>query len=372
MDELFEKIKTISSNFNIPGEIIGYGVIDNGHINKTFYVTCSDSGENRRFLLQNINTSVFKNPIQLMSNVIKVIGFLKDKITQIGGDAQRETLTVFPTKDGENCYFDKNGSCWRIYNFVENSFTYNAIESPELFFSVGEAFGNFLGLLSDFPMDELYETIPDFHDTRKRVFNFENSVKNDTAGRVSFVADEISYVLNSKDKTGIIVDMLSSGELPMRVTHNDTKLNNVMFDSDTKKAVCVVDLDTVMPGSALYDFGDAIRYGANTGAEDEKDLSRVSLDEELYRQYVRGYMSKAAKSLTEKEVELLPLSAWMMTFECGMRFLNDYIDGDVYFGISYPEHNLDRCRSQFELAKDIERKFGVLSEITAKAYEEFK
>lgn len=372
MDGLFEKIKNISSNFDIPGEIINYGEISVGHINKTYFIVYSNNGLNKKYLLQNINTEVFKNPKELMSNVIKVTSFLRNKIEANGGDPERETLTVFPTKSGENCYFAPDGACWRVYNFVENSFSYDSIEYPELFYSVGEAFGGFLGLLSDFPMDDLYETIPDFHDTRKRVGAFEDAVNADVKSRAAEAAAEIEYVRSVKDRTGIIVDLLKDNKIPLRVTHNDTKLNNVMFDSLTKKAMCVVDLDTVMPGSSLYDFGDAIRYGANTGAEDEKDLSKVNLDIELYRQYIRGYLSKAAKSLNECEVENLPLSSWMMTFECGMRFLTDYLNGDTYFGISYPEHNLDRCRSQFKLAQDIDKNFDLLKEITAAAYEEFK
>lgn len=372
MDGLFENIKTISSNFDIPGEMINYGEISVGHINKTYYTVYSDNGHEKRYILQNINTEVFKNPKELMSNVIKVTSFLRKKIEAEGGDPDRETLTVFPTKGGESCYFAPDGACWRVYNFVENSFSYDSIEYPELFYSAGEAFGGFLGLLSDFPMGDLYETIPDFHDTRKRVAAFENAVNADIMSRAAGAAAEIEYVRSVKDRTGIIVDLLKDNKIPLRVTHNDTKLNNIMFDRDTKKAMCVVDLDTVMPGSSLYDFGDAIRYGANTGAEDEKDLSKVNLDIELYRQYIRGYLSKAAKSLTECEVKNLPLSSWMMTFECGMRFLTDYLNGDTYFGISYPEHNLDRCRSQFKLAQDIDAKTDILNEITAAAYEEFK
>jgi len=372
MEDLFEKIKDISCNFDIPGEITGFGEISVGHINKTYYTVYTYEGREKKYILQNVNTTVFKNPEELMSNIIKVTSFLRRKIAACGGDEERETLTLYPTKSGKYYYHAPNGECWRVYNYVDNSFSYNSIESPEIFYSAGEAFGGFMGLLADFPMGELYETIPDFHDTRKRVGAFEEAVKADTESRAASALEEIDYVRSVADRTGIIVDLLNENKIPLRVTHNDTKLNNVMFDLDTKKAVCVVDLDTVMPGSALYDFGDAIRYGANTGAEDERDLDKVNIDVDLYRQYVRGYMSKAAGSLTELEVEYLPLSAWMMTFECGMRFLTDYLSGDTYFGKSYDEHNLVRCRSQFKLAQDIDRNFELLKDITNKAYNEFK
>ncbi|MCD7827564.1 MAG: aminoglycoside phosphotransferase family protein [Clostridiales bacterium] len=368
--ELPSTIDEILDAYSLNRNIIEWKLIDNGHINRTFYIYCETAGGKReKRLLQQINTEVFKNPLELMDNVVRVTAFLRDKITAQGGDPNRETLSVYFTRSGQSCFVDSEGSYWRFYNFIDNAFSYNAIENDSVFYDAGRAFGNFQSQLADFPIDTLYDIIPDFHDTHKRLLQLKEAESRNTANRADSVRDELRFAYDREKDTSVLVDLLQKGELPLRVTHNDTKLNNIMFDRDTGKAVCIVDLDTVMPGLSLYDFGDAIRFGANTGAEDEKDLSKISLDLNLYEKYVCGYLSAAGKSLTAKEIEYLPFSAKLLTLECGMRFLADYLNGDVYFGTSYPEHNLDRCRTQFKLVADMEKKFGEMTAITAKAAE---
>ena len=364
-EKLPSLIDEILAAYDMSGMMTDWYMIKTGHINRTYVITFSN-GEKR--LLQRINTNVFKKPVELMENVVNVTDFLRKKIAEEGGDSERETLRVFLTNKGEKTYCDSEGKYWRFYNFVENAFSYDAIESDELFYRAGAAFGKFQSQLADFPIEDLYETIPDFHHTYKRFLNLKNAAENNFANRKDSVAEELKFAFDREDDTKIVVDLIEKGEIPVRVTHNDTKLNNILFDSDSKSPVCVVDLDTVMPGSALYDFGDAIRFGASTGAEDEKDLSKISIDLNLYEKYVQGYLSTAGRSLNEKEIEFLPFSAKLLTFECGMRFLTDYLDGDVYFGTAYPEHNLDRCHTQFKLVADMEAKFDEMKKITELAY----
>lgn len=365
-----KEITDILFNFSIAGKFISYAPLDDGHINDTFKVTYSVGGKELHHLLQRINTDVFKQPDVLMANVVYVTSFLRDKVIASGGNPERETLYCKPCKDGKKNYIDPNGKVWRLYNFVEDSFSYNSIESPEVFYRAGQAFGQFQRQLSDFPIDSLAETIPDFHNTAKRYHNLVVSIEKNASGRAVCAAPEIEFARQRRNETYILTGKAEIGDLPIRVTHNDTKLNNVLFDKKTNTPICVVDLDTVMPGLSVYDFGDAIRYGANTAAEDEKDISKVSLDINLYEQYVRGFLSTAGESLTAEEVACMPLSAKIMTLECGMRFLTDYIDGDVYFKTAYKEHNLVRCRTQFALVADIEKKFDEMLEITARAYSE--
>lgn len=368
--KLPRRIDEILRAYNLSDKMTNWYEVLNGHINRTF-CTEFDMGEgvSEKRLLQQINTHVFKNPLELMENVVRVTDYLRERVREEGGDPSRETLKVFLTTDGRTCFFDSDGLCWRMYNFIDNSYSYDTIENDELFFRAGEAFGKFQSRLSDFPIDALHETIPDFHDTYKRFLNLKKSVSEDKAHRASLVKKELDFVYSRESDMSVITSLLNKGRIPLRVTHNDTKLNNIMFDKDTKEPICVVDLDTVMPGSSLYDFGDAIRFGANTAKEDEKDLSKVSLDLNLYEKYTEGYLKSAGGSLTDLEVFYLPFSAKLLTLECGMRFLTDYIDGDVYFSTSYPEHNLDRCRTQFALVYDIERKLDKMKIITEKSHE---
>ncbi len=363
-------IRDIAEKFLVAGSFHAAKLIQTGHINSTYMVEYNIAGKVVPYLLQKINPDVFKNAEQLMANISCVTSFLRDKVIAAGGDPDRETLFVKPTYTGDNYYVDATGAAWRLYNYIENAYSPNCIETKDMFFNAGFAFGNFQNMLADFPADKLYETIPDFHNTAKRYANLCASVELDAQGRAESVRDEISFAMNRKDDSFVLVNMIKEGKLPIRVTHNDTKLNNILFDNTTNKPICIVDLDTVMPGLSLYDFGDSIRFGANTAAEDEKDLSKVSLDIELYEAYTRGYLTSAGDSLTVEEVANMPFSAKLMTFECGMRFLTDYLDGDVYFGIKYKEHNLDRCRTQFALVADIERKYDEMLAVTKKAYKE--
>lgn len=350
-------MKSILEQFALEGTLVQIAAYGSGHINTTFLVDMNNNGTTEQYVLQEVNVGVFANIEQLMENVVNVTSYLRERIEERNGDANRETLQVILTKDGKNYYRDSNGKCYRVLRFIHGTTSYDTVESPELFYESAVAFGNFQYLLADYPAETLHETIPDFHNTGKRFQDFCKAVEADVCKRASGVKKEIDFVMAHASEMNALTELLDKKELPVRVTHNDTKLNNVMMDVATGKGVCVIDLDTVMPGSSLYDFGDAIRYGANTAAEDETDLSKVSLDIELYRAYVRGYLEGCKGSLIEKEVELLPLGAKIMTLECGMRFLTDYLQGDTYFRIHRENHNLDRCRTQFALVEDIERKW---------------
>ena len=364
MTAIETNIMEIIKAFPEYGEVIGYKPITAGHINDTYIVEyLPENGEKIRYLLQRINTNVFRMPVELMENVMGVTAFLRKKIEAAGGDPARETLTVFPAKDGKNYYMAEDGGCWRMYNFVEDAFSITELTSAEDFKSAALSFGNFQNLLADYPIETLYETIPNFHNTPSRFKDFLEALEKNASGRKGEAIPEIDFVLAREKDCSVITDLLDSGMLPVRVTHNDTKLNNVLFDNTTKKGLCVVDLDTVMPGSSLYDFGDSIRFGANTAAEDEKDLSKVSLSLEYFKAYVEGYLEAAGKSLTENEINYLPFSAKLLTLECGIRFLGDFINGDVYFKTEYPEHNLVRARTQFKLVEDIEAKYSEMMRI---------
>ena len=366
-------LEEIIKNFNIDGEYIGYYLSNDGHINNTFVLEFDDGlGKIKSYLLQLINTNVFKNPDELMENIVGVTEYLRKIVVDNGGDPERECLNVYFTSDGKPYYRDADGNCWRCYNFITGAHSCQSIDDPETFANAARAFGKFQCLLADYPSETLHETIPNFHNTLSRFADFEKAVSDNISGRADSVRDEIDFVLARRDDAGVLVKLLEKGKLPLRVTHNDTKLNNVMFDNETDEGICVIDLDTVMPGLSLYDFGDSIRFGANTAAEDEKNLSKVSLSLPLYREYTAGYLSTAGQSLTPTEVEYLPFSAKLMTFECGMRFLTDYLNGDTYFRIAYDDHNLDRCRTQFRLVEDMERKMEDMKAITQEIYSRIK
>lgn len=362
-DKYFDEDE-ICSNFCFDGEFLDLHQSNHGHINNTYVIDFQKDGAIKRYILQEINTNVFKNPDQLMENIENVTKYLEGIIAADGGDVLRETLRVHRTVDGKPYYIDSNGRYWRVYNFITDSYTCQCIDCPKTFYNAAKAFGKFQRMLADYPCSTLHETIPNFHNTVSRFKDLKEAVKNDLSGRASLVRDEIEFAFARENEVGVLVDLLQKGELPLRVTHNDTKLNNVMFDNKTGKGICVIDLDTVMPGLSLYDFGDSIRFGANVAAEDEKDLSKVKLSLELYEQYTRGYLCAAGESLTQLEIELLPFSAKLMTYECGIRFLGDYLNGDVYFRTDYPEHNLVRCRTQFKLVEEIEKKFDKMIDIT--------
>lgn len=359
--------KEIVPKFAIEGtltEAVPYG---SGHINDTVRLTCAlENGGQKRYILQRMNDGIFKNPVELMENVMNVTSFLRKKIVERGGDPERETLNVIRTVDGDNFLKDEDGDFWRMYIFIENATSFDMVRTPEDFYNSAVSFGNFQLLLQDYPAATLHETIPNFHNTVSRFGDFKKAVEEDVCGRAKEVQDEIRFVLDREADTHVICDALANGEIPLRVTHNDTKLNNIMIDNETGKGICVIDLDTVMPGSALYDYGDSIRFGASTGAEDEKNLDLVNCDMGLFEIYTKGYVEGCGGSLTEKEIRMMPMGAKLMTLECGMRFLADYLQGDVYFKIHRPEHNLDRARTQFKLVADMEKKWDEMAGIVEK------
>lgn len=338
-----------------------------GHINATFAVYFkSETKPPRRYILQRINTDIFQDPDGLMENIVSVTAFLRKKILAAGGNPERETLTVILTIDGKPYYRDAENRCWRAYDFIENATSYQTVERPVLFYNAARAFGKFQRLLADYPTATLHETIPQFHDTGKRFRDFCAAVQNNKAGRKELVADEIAFVQAREKDCTIVTDLIAAGKMPLRVTHNDTKLNNIMMDNKTDEGICIIDLDTIMPGSPLYDFGDSIRFGASSAAEDEKDLSKVFMKLDLFESYTKGFLSEVGSALTETELSLLAFSSKLMTLECGMRFLSDYLDGDVYFATHYEGQNLDRARTQFKLVADMEQKMDEMKAVVEK------
>lgn len=356
------ELKHIAQSFDIKGNITDIQKITMGHINETHKICC-DAGTD--YILQKINTNVFKDPYALTDNIIAVTEHLGNAVQSRGGNREREAMTLVPLKDG-GYLFEDGGAFYRMYICISNATCYNSAEIKGLLKNSAKAFGRFQTLLADFPAEKLHETIPMFHNTPKRMRDLEKSVAANASGRLSECMSEVGFFYARRDFCGSIVSKLACGELPLRVTHNDTKLNNVMMDNDTHEGICVIDLDTVMPGSVLYDFGDSIRFGASTAAEDEKDLSKVSMSLDLFEEYVDGFMSEAGNSLTDLEVEMLPIGAIMMTLECGMRFLADHIDGDKYFSLHYEGQNLDRARTQIKLVGDMEHKLGAMQAIVKK------
>ena len=370
MDNL-NNIKELLGAFSFAGEFENSTQLHDGHINNTYKFDFREAdGTLNRYLVQEINTYVFKDYDGLMKNVMGVTAFLKNKVAENGGDTKRECLTVIPTADGKPYYLDGEGRCWRCYNFIYDTHSCQSVDCAETFCKAAKAFGKFQNMLADYPIDSLTETIPNFHNTVSRFADFKKAVADNLSGRAELCKEEIDFVLAREKDCSVLLDLVAEGKLPLRVTHNDTKLNNVMFDNETGEGICVVDLDTVMPGLSLYDFGDSIRFGANTAAEDEKDVSKVSLSLEYFKAYAFGYLSAAGESLTKEEINQLAFSSKLMTLECGMRFLGDYINGDVYFKTAYPEHNLVRSRTQFALVADIEKKMAQMQEAVAECCKE--
>ncbi len=354
-------------NFQLDGMVMSAVPYGSGHINDTFLMALrKEDGSDGRVILQRMNKSIFTKPVELMENVMNVTSYLRDVIIKNGGDPDRETLNVIPAKDGKPYFVDSEGEYWRCYKFIEDATSYDAVETPQDFYESAVSFGNFQRLLADYPAETLHETIVGFHDTKARFEVFKKAVADDVCGRAASVQDEINFVLAHEDVANVFGDMLAKGELPLRVTHNDTKLNNIMIDNTTRKGICVIDLDTVMPGLAMNDFGDSIRFGASTGAEDEVDLDKIWCDMELFDIYAKGFIEGCGGKLTAKEIEMLPMGAKVMTFECGMRFLTDHLQGDTYFKIHRENHNLDRCRTQFKLVSDMEAKWDTMNEIIKK------
>lgn len=361
------KLIDLVKMFQFEGEFIYEEPFGCGHINDTYAVYYKmQFSSPHRYILQRINQDVFKFPDEIMQNISNITSHIRNKIIISGGDVKREVLTIIKTVDDKNFYIDEKGDFWRAYIFIDDATCYQIVEKPEHFYKSAKAFGKFQNQLSDFHADTLFEAIPNFHNTEKRFETFLEALAVDKMKRAHTVKAEIDFALARKEDAGVLVHLLRDDKLPLRVTHNDTKLNNVMIDNMTGEGICVIDLDTVMPGLSLYDFGDSIRFGANPAMEDEKDLSLVFMDLGLFELYTKGFLEEAGKSLTETEIEYLPFSAKIMTFECGLRFLTDYLSGDTYFKIHREGHNLDRCRTQFKLVSDMEEKMDQMKMIVKK------
>lgn len=352
--------------YSFPETLVGAVRYGQGHINDTFCVLCQpQEGDCVRFILQGLSSAAFPHPEELMDNFIGITSYLREKVTANGGDPLRETLSLVKTRDGKDFYTDSRGQVWRLTPFIENTDCFQSA-TPELFEASARAFGRFQYMLQGYPAETLNETIVNFHNTEDRYAKFLAALEADKLGRAKDIPEEIQFVLDRKADCSVALQALRDGKLPLRVTHNDTKLNNILIDRETGEGICVIDLDTTMPGLSMNDFGDSIRFGANHSKEDEKDLSKVNFDIALYEVFTRGFLEGARGSLTPAELEYLPWGARLMTLECGIRFLTDYLDGDRYFHIHYPEQNLDRTRTQFKLVKDMEEQFEEMAAVVAK------
>ena len=357
------KIREIASHFDVYGNYLWAETRKTGHINDTCLGVFNQAGIQVRYIFQRINHHVFKKPEELMSNVSRVIKHISGKLQGMN-DASRRVMTLVPTIDGQLFHRTPDGNYWRCYLYIERARTYDVMERTEHAYQAACAFGTFQQQLSDIQGERLYDTIPDFHNTPSRLKAFDEILSKDPRNRAASVKKEIAFIEEFRSKCSIITDLLENGGVPERICHNDTKLNNVMLDDETGEAVCVIDLDTVMPGSGLYDFGDLVRSSVSPAAEDEPDLARVFCRLDIYEALTRGFLDGCNGCLTSKEIELMPFAAQLITFETGLRFLTDYIDGDHYFKIHRPEHNLDRCRTQFKLVTDLIEKEETLSQIT--------
>ena len=357
----------IARRFDVPEGEISAEPYGNGHINDTLCVTVSAAQGQRRFIMQRVNRYVFQKPEEVIRNIEQVTEYLRGVIASEGGDPQRETLTLVRTKDGKTFTYDEDGELWRMYLFIEDTISRDLPDTTELFALSGEAFGRVQRQMGGFPAASLVESIPDFHNTPARYAQLMDAVARNAAGRLGEVEEELAFCRAREKDTHALLDALAAGEIPLRVTHNDTKLNNVLLDAKTGRGVCVIDLDTVMPGLAAYDFGDSIRFGANTAEEDERDLSKVQFSLPMYEAFTRGFLSEAGRVMSRREIELLPMGARLMTLECGMRFLADHLNGDKYFRIHRPGHNLDRARTQFALVRHMEENWDAMLDVVKRA-----
>ncbi|MBQ7384595.1 MAG: aminoglycoside phosphotransferase family protein [Clostridia bacterium] len=359
---VYNEIKHVLDKFDFCGEYVSVEEIGAGNVNSTYKLIYSDGEREHWYILQRINKVAFRNPNGLMENVGRVIEHISAKLDPADPDYERRLLRFIKSNNGTYLYPDKNEYYWRAYIFVAGATAHNYISDPKLFYEAGKGFGEFQKNLADFPAEILHETIPNFHNTKRRFFDFVAAVAEDRSGRAHEAEKEIDFIFDHRKMMNAIVDKLESGELPVRVTHNDTKLNNVLIDDVTGKAICVIDLDTVMPGSSLYDYGDAIRYGASTAAEDERDLSKVSIDMELFKLFTKGFIEETGAVLDKNEIHYLPLGIKVLTCELAMRFLTDFINGDEYFKVDSPHHNLRRARAQMKLLTEIEARFDEMTE----------
>lgn len=354
---MLQTLTDIARAFGLPGTIKTYCELTSGHVHHTYKLDMiEDDGTEKSYVAQKMNTFAFRQPIALMNNIAKVTDYLREK------NPNRINLRFFQTVDAHTPYLEDGDSFWRVFNFIPSR-TYNLCKDLEIIYGAGTAFGEFQSQLKDFPADELVETIPNFHNTCSRYDDLVASAQRDSKKRFHEVEEEYNWYISVREKACTLTKLLEQGELPLRVTHNDTKINNVLFDQNSKNPLVVIDLDTVMPGIAAHDFGDAIRFAANTVEEEHVPATDAKLDMDIYRAFAEGYLRDTASSLTKKEIETLALGAFVMTVECGARFLMDYLDGDVYFKTDYEKHNLDRARCQMELAKDMLRKEEQMNEV---------
>ncbi len=361
---IYNEIKHILKQFAFQGKYLSAKELTSGNINSTYLLEYErEDGGVRHYVLQRINTVAFKNPHELMTNIQLVTNHIAATMARMKIDCDRKTLEFILSKQGSYIYHDENSNrYWRAYVFIENAVAYDSIEKPEHFYEAGRGFGEFQKYLFDFPADKLTATIPDFHNTTKRFYAFVAAIAEDKAGKVKFLEKEIDFFFDRRKMMNKILALTEAGILPERVTHNDTKLNNVLIDTETGKALCVIDLDTVMSGSILYDYGDAIRFGACTAPEDEPDISRIDVDMNLFRLFTDGFVSEIAHTITVEEIKNLPLGVLVITCELAMRFLTDYINGDEYFKVKYPEHNLVRARAQMKLLEIFESRYDEMQD----------
>lgn len=346
-------IRSIASHFRVLSDVVNVAPVTRGHINDTYILTADKSGLAAKYVLQRINHAVFKDPPAMMTNILRVTEHIRDKVRQADPELASRQLTVVRTDDGEGCYEDAGGNFWRVYNFIEDAVTYDTIESADLAYESARMFGWFQRMLIDLPGPALHATIPDFHNTPKRLDVFREVLEMDALNRAGDAKSEIDFLLENSDLCSVLADLADTGEIPARIAHNDTKINNVMLDQKANKGVCVIDLDTVMPGLSVYDFGDMVRTATCSAAEDERDLSKVAVDLKMFEALVRGYVAEAGRFLTSAEKRHLVFAGKLITFEQFMRFLTDYLAGDVYYKISREGHNLDRSRTQMKLVKSI-------------------
>lgn len=365
----------VIKKFNIPGTFKDIKDLSVGIINTTYLATYEENNEDKKYIIQKINNYVFKNPFEVMDNIEQVTAFIESEL-KTKKDSYHKTLNIMRSIDNSNLVITTNNNgqkeFYRAYSFIENAKSYNNSKDELIIKNVGKAFGNFQKLLNNFPTENLAETIKDFHNTKKRFISFEESVKKDLKHRASSAQKEIEFILDRKELCGLITDKLEEKIIPLRVTHNDTKANNVMINPETKDFVAVIDLDTVMPGSGLYDYGDGIRSAASNSREDETDLDNVFMDNSMFEKFTEGYLSEVASEITEEEVKLMGKSIEIMTFELALRFLQDYLDGDVYFTCNYEEQNLNRARAHIKMVEDIERKMSYIEKYIWESYIEYK
>jgi hypothetical protein len=351
-----KQLQEISKKFQIYGEILHAETLKIGHINETYSATYSQGGTRVRYIHQKINKSIFKNPDAVMKNVMRVTTHIRKRLeAQNVRDLTRRSLIVIPTRDGKSHFLNGDDGVWRTFLFIEGVETFEAVRSPDQAYQAGRAFGDFQRLLVDLPGERLFETIPDFHNTRKRFCVLQKAIQEDQHNRATNAQPEIDFALRHEAVADVILNAMARRKIPERITHNDTKFNNVMLDVLTGEAMCIVDLDTVMPGCALYDFGDMVRATTSPTLEDELDLSKVKMQMPLFKKLAEGYLSTAGQFLTKAEKCFIAFSGKLISFELGIRFLTDHLSGDNYFRIHRPNHNLDRCRTQFKLVESIER-----------------